>query len=58
VYHYDADGKRTGWTRHSQGRTWRFNAAGQLLLEDKTAPVLYQAEGTRLVFQPQAEPAK
>lgn len=58
VYHYDADGKRTGCTRHSQGRTWRFNAAGQLLLEDKTAPVLYQAEGTRLVFQPQAEPAK
>lgn len=58
VYHYGPDGKRTGWTRHSQGRTWRFNPTGQLLLEEKTVPVHYQANGNRLVFTPQLEPAK
>ena len=58
VYHYDQEGKRTGWTRHSQGRTWRFDHAGQILRDDKPVAVTYRTEGGRLVFTPQLDAAK
>ena len=58
VYHYGADGKRTGWTRHSQGRTWRFNHTGQILWDDKPVSVTYRTERGRLIFAPQMDAAK
>ncbi len=52
VFHYDAKGERTGWTRHGDGHVHRFNAAG-LLLDDKdhAQPVNYRLDGGRLVFE-------
>ena len=50
VYHYDTEGKRTGWTRHGEGRTWNFDSNGRLMVNDQPVPVAYRVEGRQLLF--------
>ena len=53
VYRYDEQGQRSGWVRHYQGRTWRFNGEGQCLTaDDRASPVTYRLEAGHLVFDP------
>lgn len=53
VFHYDATGQRSGWTRHAAGRVWHFNREGQVTVEyDKAVPVTYRVVSDRLIFEP------
>lgn len=57
VFRYDAKGDPDGWVRYFRGRTYRFDADGQLHggvagAPDKRVSVDYKAEGDRLVFSP------
>ncbi len=52
VFQYDSQGQRTGWIRHDQGRTYRFDQEGRLLGPGESRqPVTYRLEQGRLVFE-------
>ncbi|MDB6075548.1 MAG: hypothetical protein JWO89_3188, partial [Verrucomicrobiaceae bacterium] len=51
VYHYDAQGTRTGWDRFYQGKVLRFDAEGRLTSDDgKAAKVSYRENAGHLIF--------
>ena len=59
VFHYDAMGQRTGWTRHAAGRVWHFNREGQVTGDDdKAVPVTYRVVADRLTFEPATSEGK
>ncbi len=52
LYHYDKDGKCTGWDRRWQGRAGHFSASGLLVEGEKQAfPVIYRENAGNLGFE-------
>ena len=53
VFRYDDKGQRTGWMRHYQGRTLRFDADGRMLdANNKPSAVAYRIQDSHLIFDP------